>query len=373
MNVEKIDKYIHKYEGFFNKTRDFIGNKYPRPKKHKIQWTGQYLFAKKLKKLQNTLIKQHQYKNLSKPKDCELCSTKNIGFKEYFFKKVHWNGDLLHYILIHNYRPTIEFMEHILGHYVSILSGNQIKLPTLAYQKRNGGEKYIKIDKNQLQILDALMYHGGITQKYEDSNGNFKYSEHAGLLSFDDSSLQKFVISSSSTRIVNGDPDILLPTNLIEAYDYEYIFHTHPPTPTPGGRIKEGVLYEFPSASDIAHFIEHSILGVTKGSLVVTPEGLYNIRVNDKHKKLFLFTNELSKKDFLDSITKLQKQIQQKYIQKWGNDFTIDKFYNKIIHDISFIEPLNLFLKKFNIKIDYYPRVKNKKDEWVLNDILIRV
>ena len=43
----------------------------------------------------------------------------------------------------------------------------------------------------------------------------------------------------------------------MDASFYQYLFHTHPPTPKPGGRAGEGIVYEFPSIGDILHFIDH--------------------------------------------------------------------------------------------------------------------
>ena len=34
------------------------------------------------------------------------------------------------------------------------------------------------------------------------------------------------------------DKELLLPQNIPDAFDYEYIFHTHPATPDPLNRIK---------------------------------------------------------------------------------------------------------------------------------------
>ena len=54
-------------------------------------------------------------------------------------------------------------------------------------------------------------------------------------------------------KLNREDEDILLPIDLPDIKDYEYIFHTHSPTPFPGSRAVDGVLYEFPSISDIYH------------------------------------------------------------------------------------------------------------------------
>ena len=80
-----------------------------------------------------------------------------------------------------------------------------------------------------------------------------------------------------------------LPGDMPEAYEYSFIFHTHPPEKGgPGSRAPYGILYEFPSSSDLLHFIEHYNNGITIGSLVMTPEGLYNIRKHKLDSKKFL-------------------------------------------------------------------------------------
>ena len=95
--------------------------------------------------------------------------------------------------------------------------------------------------------------------------GKYKYKEYSGLLDFNSNKLEKLIISMDKGNIDDNDDQIFLPQNIKEMLDYEYIFHTHPPTPSIGKRIKnDNVLYEFPSIQDIIHFIEHSNYGVTQ-------------------------------------------------------------------------------------------------------------
>ena len=133
---------------------------------------------------------------------------------------------------------------------------------------------YVKITHNQMRILDALMNDGGYMKKYYDSRNNFRWSEHAGLLDFSKNKLDKIIVSAKTNRTDKYDHDIFLPLNMIEAYEYEYMFHTHPPTPKEGYRAKLGIVYEFPSISDIFHFIEHYNNGHIQGSIVIAPEGV---------------------------------------------------------------------------------------------------
>lgn len=383
MNYEKENNTLQKYEGYFDiKKHDILGNAYPTVKNVKKNWAGKILFSKKLLKLQKTLDLQHNFTIKNSLNKCVLCDKQNIGSygeksvrrahtsignKQYTLKNMHWNENLIHYILQHNYKPSNEFMEFILGHYVGILSNNKIRLPTLIYTSQNKDQKYVKIDRNQLQILDALMNNGGWTKKYEDNTGEMKYSEHAGVLLFNNDALDKIIVSGKSTRISDKDDDIFLPSNMMEAYECEYIFHTHPPTPYPGGRINNGILYELPGSSDIAHFIEHSVIGITRGSLVIAPEGLYNIKIKNIDDDKYMFTTEKEKNNFVNKVNIIEREIQHKAISK----FDEKNYFEEITKTNDFLTPLNDFLDKYNLQIDYYPRIKNKYGTWILNDVYL--
>ena len=120
------------------------------------------------------------------------------------------------------------------------------------YRKYN--KTYFKLTYNQLLILDALYEDGSNEKKYIDKNNNLRYSEHFGLLGFNHKKLDKIIVSANTNREDSNDIEILLPTDLPEIKEFEYMFHTHPATPYPGSRIKDGILYEFPSISDLYHF-----------------------------------------------------------------------------------------------------------------------
>ncbi len=368
MNVEKLNddgtKYqLHFYEGYWNHKNDMLNNSYPNQKHYTKEWNGKYLFAKKLFKIQNSMTKQLEF-NRIKISKCSLCGQDELGDKEYILKRRHWTDDLIHNIVVHNYEPSLDFIEFILGHYVGIVSDNKIRLPSLSYTNNQ-----VKIDRNQLQILDSLMKNGGYTKKYQDKDNKLKYSEHAGLLIFDDNTLDKIVISGDSTRNNQSDPDILLPLTLKEAFDCEYIFHTHPPTPTPGARMKENVFFELPSPSDITHFIEHSVLGITKGSLVITPEGLYNIRILNPKKKKYMFKDKTELDKLKSNIFKVERKIQNinAKVPK-----SIDEFHKIIRKYPKFITPLNNFLSKYNVHVDFYPRKQNENGLWIIDSVFLK-
>ena len=190
------------------------------------------------------------------------------------------------------------------------------------------------------------------------------------MLDFSGTKLDKIIVSGKTQRTDQDDHDIFLPLNMIEAYDYEYMFHTHPPTPYPGARAKEGIIYEFPSINDIFHFIEHRNNGNIQGSIVIAPEGVYIIRsrgigiddkiiINDEDKVF----NELETKLF---------EIQDEAIEKYGRDIK-GIFYGKVAQDKSFIKKFNKYLKNYNIKILYKPRIKDKLNNWIIDNLNIVV
>jgi hypothetical protein len=208
----------------------------------------------------------------------------------------------------------------------------------------NNNIKYVKLDKNQIMIIDALMYHGGYTKKYYDkTKKDFKYSEHAGLLDFNGKYLDKIIVSGNTDRTDAGDNDIYLPNNMADAIEYEYLFHTHPPTPKPGGRSSDGILYEFPSIGDILHFIDHFNDGKTIGSLVITPEGMYNIR------KLSINTNKIKidEDTMFKKVSKEINKIQDSALKMYGTNFSTYQFYSQIAQDISHIYWIHRAAKKY--------------------------
>lgn len=215
-------------------------------------------------------------------------------------------------------------------------------------------KKYINITRNQLQILDALMKDGGYNKKYIDKHNKLRFSEHFGMLDFNNAGLEKVIISGKSNRMDKDDHEILLPDDVPDALDYEYIFHTHPPTPKPGGRVQSGILYEFPSIADIFHFAEHYNDGKTQGSIIITPEGLYLIRCKKDDKKIKI----PSEKKYNEMVQELIK-IQEVAIKKYGKKISENDFYKKVANDFTYIKMFNKMLKRFwndTIFVNYKPR-----------------
>ena len=115
------------------------------------------------------------------------------------------------------------------------------------------------LNTNGSNILDGL-YEVGSNQIYIEKNKNIseskisRFSEHSGFIYFEKNKISNISVITGS-RVEPSDPLIFMPTNCLEALKVNYIYHTHPKTPYIGSRIKSGIVYEFPSISDIIHFI----------------------------------------------------------------------------------------------------------------------
>ena len=240
------------------------------------------------------------------------------------------------------------------------------KIKAKIYKKHEA--RYIKISKNQLRILESLYLDGSKDKKYFDSKSKLRYSEHSGLLDFGKSRLQRIIINAKQNISDKLDDTILLPDNMPDAFDFEYMFHTHPSTPNPGSRITEGVLYEFPSISDLFHFIEHHNQGKTQGSIIIAPEGIYIIKCIDSKLRIDV-QDEDTVMEFLEDKV---NEIQEDALEKFGYEISDSLFYKKIARDLSFIEKYNDLITDLNIKVFYKPRVLVSK-KWVLDDLYLKV
>ena len=255
--------------------------------------------------------------------------------------------------------------------------------------KKIKNKKYLKINKNQLLLLDALLNDGN-SKKYFDSNYNLRYSEHSGAIAYRNNKVDRLIISGQTTREDDDDIDILLPNDLHNLHKYEYIFHTHPPTPYPGSRAIDGVLYEFPSINDILHFIYYYNNGFVKGSIIIAPEGIYIIKTKKNIKKIKITHKKKKEEKIIKHFNKYQTEIQEEAIDKHGileDDKNIDNktkktfdqnyYYNNIINDTIFIKKFNKILKKiFNnqIKISYKHRIKDDNiNSWIIKSLYLEI
>ena len=249
---------------------------------------------------------------------------------------------------------------------------NIIRLKPNIIAKNNNN--YVKISQNQFRILDALLYDGSYKQ-YIDTRKNLRYSEHSGLFEFKNNTLDRIIISGKSTYEDLHDKSILLPNNIYKNIENELIFHTHPPTPYPGARAIGGILYEFPSVSDLNHFIYYYNKYYISGSMVIAPEGVYIIYMKQ-------YINYI---DYIDKATykKLETchyKINDKAIKKYGIDFSNHRkeiFYNGVITDKKYIKLFNNSIKKYihpHLHILYKPRVYDRSiNTWIIKTLYFKL
>ena len=346
-----------------DKSKDSRNKSFPVPEEGKT-WLYSDEFVTKLRLLEDILKQSEKYLKFENKKKCFLCN-ESYSYGTYKLNRYIWEDNLTHYIEKHNIKPPEEFIDFILfSKYNTIL-----KLESRIITDKD--KKFIKINKNQLLILDALLEHGGYSKKYSDlKNKNiFRYSEHSGLFDFNSNKLQKIVVLGNTNRVDKGDDEIFMPNNVKDMFEYEYIFHTHPPTPKPGGRADGGILYELPSIGDILHFIDHYNDGRISGSVVVTSEGLYNIR--DKHLKGNKI--KIDEDGLFFEYNNICKKIQNLGIKKYGIKFTDDTFFGKIAQDKKLINKINDIVNKYEIHIDYVPRIYDGKKNWIIDTVYLPI
>lgn len=253
---------------------------------------------------------------------------------------------------------------------------------------KNFNIEWCLLSTNQINILLGL-YEVGSNQIYTEKNKNlnqskiFRFSEHSGFIYFEDNKVSNINVITG-TRVDHSDPTIYLPKNCLEALNVNYIFHTHPKTPYIGSRIKDGIIYEFPSIPDILHFIDHHNNGKLLGSIIIAPEGLYVIRKNNFNRSNIsidedIFINELEEiflQCYNDSYKEYNLIDYDKH--KENDEFKLPDnfFYNKISKNYIYINKINKVLIKYDLYIDYYARIYFDKSEftlteWLLNDIYL--
>lgn len=360
---------IGKWRNNINDKNVDIDNKiFPYPKVEK-KWSGQEQFLDKLIDIQQ-YIESNKRKNVSyyndeKCRDCLICGEKCVTTVLYKLNKYLWDDGLEHYIKKHNIEPNRDFIDMLFNYQYNI---SNLPIKIVGRVRQGKSKQYVKLHKNQIMIMDALMKHGGYNKKYYDMGKSniIRYSEHFGFFDIRDKFVQNIIVSGNTLRVDRHDEEIFLPINTSEAFEYEYLFHTHPPTPKPGGRANDGILYEFPSIGDIFHFIDHFNNGKTIGSLVMTSEGLYNIRKKTEGNEIKINEDKL-----YNEMRQCLSSQQEMAIDKYGINFTTYQFYKTISQDKIFIENINKKLRKFDIYIDFFPRTKDFRGSWIVDTIYI--
>jgi hypothetical protein len=371
-NSIKFNDKIYKGQLIWKNTifgkKDYKNKLFVSPANQK-NWGSQFFFLDKIAKV-NNLIELKKQNNVihGEKKNCLLCEKQNISDKLFALDNYIWNEDIIHYVKEHNIKPSDKFLDFIFD--LDIDSFFNVKLNGRLL-KNDNEHKYLKIEKNQIMILDALMKHGGYAKKYYDMNDKkiSRYSEHAGFLEISDKLLQEIVVSGNTIRVDKGDEEIYLPGDMPNSFDYYYVFHTHPPTPKPGGRAIDGIIYEFPSIGDMFYFIDHFNNGKIIGSIVMTSEGLYNIRKKDMSKKKI----KIDENKFYNDVRKIIHETNKNSINLFGTKFNTYEFYSIIAQEKKFINKINEILNLYDLHIDFFSRTKDFKNKWIVDSVYLPI
>lgn len=293
--------------------------------------------------------------------DKMLCN-KCKNSKYYKLGNIVWSSNLCHRIEKHQLYPSEYFIKVIMNCY--IINGKIINPPIVLNLSQTKSFAYISVRYNLLLVIDALFKQGS-KPRYQNGT-KFIYSEHSGVLTMKNNVINNIVISAETTRLDPDDDTIYLPTNTDILTKHEYIFHTHPNTTTYGGRIDDGIVYEFPSANDVVNFVKFYNEGIVQASLVIAPEGMYVIRPIYYQSKYNIVS------EVFYHLKKLILKLESKAIKKVNQDkidiTNPDTFHKVVGSDFKYINMYNHFIEPHNLFIEYYPRVK-KNNEWTLRQI----
>lgn len=377
MNRLKFNNKIYFYESFWRPSKniliydyDNLPLPYPSSKHIDLSWYNKDVFLDALVRLQNSLSLISFPP--SKFKNCLLCNKKNVSTGLFSSNNIRWSNDLYHYISVHNIKPSNKFIEYVFNfNSTKRITSIKKKISTNFIKKYD--KIFLKFHRNQILILDSLLKAGGSNSYVLDNDSSdiqYKFSEHFGMLDFNHSGLEHIIISANTNRIDDDDDDIFLPNDPDTLSDFEYYFHTHPPSPTINSRALDGIIYEFHSISDIFHFIDNynNTNGNIQGSIVIASEGMYILRKLNFDGKIISFDED----KFYKKIRRLYNNIQDSALSLYGSDFSLSTFYNDIAQNKSFINKLNIFLNEYSLHIDYYPRIKDK-NKWIIDTIYLPI
>ncbi|MBA3751020.1 MAG: hypothetical protein H0X03_09070 [Nitrosopumilus sp.] len=282
---------------------------------------------------------------------CNNCQNKSY----YLLSNIYWPSDVEHRILKHKKYPSNEFIKMISN--IHIIKNSIINPPIIVPVKKFKNIKYVYLSKNDLLKIDGLM-ESGSNPIYELGDNNV-YTEHSGVLELKKGKISSIVINTDTNRQSDKDQNILLPINSPNFETHAFIYHTHPNTKILAGRIDQGILYEFPSASDIFNFIKYNKDYLLQSSIIIAPEGTYVIRCLDMTKKIIVN----KKNDLLKYILHLEKKAITKHNSPKINE--PNYFHTNISQDMSFIKKYNKYIESWNIYVEYYPR-EQYNDHWFL-------
>ena len=296
---------------------------------------------------------------------CDGCNIKIF----YKLGKIIWPDILEHKMKIHQSYPSEYFIKIIIN--TCVIKDYIINPPIGINPEYINMFTYIPLHYNKLLIIDALMHQGSQPRYLLENNKigmgkKYIYSEHSGVISIKNKIIDNIIVSTETERIDINDSNIYLPINTENFAKYTYLFHTHPNTSKYAGRIKEGIIYEFPSANDVLNFIKYHNEGKVQASIIITPEGSYVIRpiiYSDKFEIKISFFDHLKK--FILELEKLAIEKIKPFVTKISDP---EIFHNVIGSNFTYIKMYNKFIRENNLFIEFYPREK-KNGEWCLRQI----
>ena len=316
-------------------------------------------FSLLYEKLRMIILKSS--KTIEKDNSCKKCVSKNSKKEKYYsytYENITFTDCDIHNLIKHNKIQNNLFTE---------LCKINIKNYPITFNL---------VDTNGLNIADGL-FEQGSNKIYTDRKKNvfdiqeFKYSEHYGYFTFENNTLNKVIVINKH-RIEPNDPSIYLPKNTKELKNATYIFHTHPKTPNIISRANEGTIYDMPSVHDILHFIEHFNYENLLCSVVISNEGLYNIRKYNFNNNKIKLDVEVFVDNFDDTLMECSDYAFSEYIDIiLNNDINEVYFHEVIANDFTYINLMNKMLMKYDLYIDYFPRIKIEGDYWVIPDVFL--
>ena len=280
----------------------------------------------------------------------------NIG-KVYNFC---WGSLTYHMIKKHNFEPKNKFIKFILS-----LSP----------------KSFFKLGVNDLVLFEGLMNAGGLSQKFKynvkrkivrgkeekiTKKRTYIYSEYSGYFDIECKNKICDVKNIEISNYRRAEPDIYMVNFFFDRLENKkYVFHTHPPTPTAGGRIKtEMIVYEFPSMQDITSFLVIGNETEIEAELIFAPEGIYVLSIYDIKKGI--------DKTQFDHSRKYLAILNEAY-DEYKNIKTEEEFYNTVIYDFKYAKKLNELIKKYNLKLSYFPKEKTENNKWIYGKIYLPI
>ena len=336
-------------------------------------------------------------KEKKKINECPICKKKFSH--EYIYKSKNTNIQIFEYqthlFTIHNMIDT-KFYKKLCNDFIQNIENNidiDISKINLNFKQEKSNNSGINItwsvlNTNGVNILDGL-YEVGSNQIYIEKNKNIseskisRFSEHSGFIYFEKNKISNITVITGS-RVEPSDPLIFMPLNCLEALKVNYIYHTHPKTPYIGSRIKSGIVYEFPSISDIIHFVEHHNNGKLLGSIIIAPEGIYIIRKNNFDRNPIHIDYDIMVGDLEEIFMECYNDSYLQYSKINYKELKINEeiklpdnfFYEEVSINYEYINKINKVLEKYDLFIDYYARVLFDKPKvytkkWIFDDIYI--